>query len=344
MKVSAPRPAGSWLTENYDKLALVIALTLLLGSGLILASRAHAIRQEFRERRELESARVGKPAPDLDMALVTNLVQRLQKPFRVQPGNKRFMVGELRVASIPDGLPIPFAATRDPFTGKDQPAVDIDPDSDGDGIPDRVETAWGLNPFDPSDARLDADGDGYSNVEEHLAKTDPKDPQSFPPPIAKLRLLRTVTDPFRFIFAGISGERFQLNTRERDRTYFVSLGDEVEGYKVEKYEAQAPGGPTLILTRGGVTYRLIRGRLIADEARSALLIFLVDNTRYRVRVNDVFTLRDKQYKVIDIRDDRVVLRDEQTGQVSNVGILTRDEIDRLSGVSSSSEPAGGTSP
>lgn len=47
-------------------------------------------------------------------------------------------------------------------------------DSDQDGIPDAWELAHGLNPHDPKDAALDADGDGYSNLEEYLNGTDPK--------------------------------------------------------------------------------------------------------------------------------------------------------------------------
>ena len=39
-------------------------------------------------------------------------------------------------------------------------------DSDSDGIPDNVEIAAGLNPNDPSDAALDLDGDGISNLDE----------------------------------------------------------------------------------------------------------------------------------------------------------------------------------
>jgi len=39
-------------------------------------------------------------------------------------------------------------------------------DSDGDGIPDDVEIANGLNPNDPTDAMLDPDGDGLSNKQE----------------------------------------------------------------------------------------------------------------------------------------------------------------------------------
>jgi len=47
-------------------------------------------------------------------------------------------------------------------------------DADRDGMPDSWETAHGLNPRDPADAVNDADGDGYTNVEEYLNGTDPK--------------------------------------------------------------------------------------------------------------------------------------------------------------------------
>ena len=44
-----------------------------------------------------------------------------------------------------------------------------DSDADGDGIPNSVEIANGLNPLDPSDAALDLNGDGISNLATYLA-------------------------------------------------------------------------------------------------------------------------------------------------------------------------------
>jgi hypothetical protein len=42
-------------------------------------------------------------------------------------------------------------------------------------MPDWWELWHGLNPNDPSDAALDSDGDGVSNLDEYLAGTDPQD-------------------------------------------------------------------------------------------------------------------------------------------------------------------------
>ncbi|RKX40634.1 MAG: hypothetical protein DRP64_12370, partial [Verrucomicrobia bacterium] len=52
-----------------------------------------------------------------------------------------------------------------------------DLDSDGDGVPDYVELANGL---DPVGSGLDSDGDGFSDLDELLAGTDPTNPADVP--------------------------------------------------------------------------------------------------------------------------------------------------------------------
>ena len=56
------------------------------------------------------------------------------------------------------------------------------PDDDADGMPDAWERAHGLDPADPTDHRADADGDGYTNLEEWLNETDPREPFRWIPP------------------------------------------------------------------------------------------------------------------------------------------------------------------
>jgi hypothetical protein len=40
-------------------------------------------------------------------------------------------------------------------------------------MPDIWEEQFGLNPSDPTDGPMDADGDGYTNIEEYLNATNP---------------------------------------------------------------------------------------------------------------------------------------------------------------------------
>jgi len=53
-------------------------------------------------------------------------------------------------------------------------------DSDADGIPDSVETLWGLDPNNPLDSLEDIDGDGAVNLVEYMANTNPKSVSSKP--------------------------------------------------------------------------------------------------------------------------------------------------------------------
>ena len=59
-----------------------------------------------------------------------------------------------------------------------RPGLGTEGDLDEDGMLDAWETMFGLDPSDPFDAFLDADGDGLLNMEEFLAQTNPTDAES----------------------------------------------------------------------------------------------------------------------------------------------------------------------
>ncbi|MDT0677577.1 DUF3826 domain-containing protein [Autumnicola musiva] len=48
-------------------------------------------------------------------------------------------------------------------------------DTDGDGMPDEWENEYNLNPENPEDGSFDSDGDVYTNIEEYLNGTDPRE-------------------------------------------------------------------------------------------------------------------------------------------------------------------------
>jgi len=56
----------------------------------------------------------------------------------------------------------------------------LDDDDDGDGMSDTFELEYGLNPFDPTDADGDLDSDGFTNLEEYKAGTEPDNDESKP--------------------------------------------------------------------------------------------------------------------------------------------------------------------
>ncbi|MBQ1939158.1 MAG: polysaccharide lyase, partial [Alistipes sp.] len=53
------------------------------------------------------------------------------------------------------------------------PEVEAPKDSDCDGMPDKWEQKYGLNPHDASDANGDISGDGYTNIEKYIHGIDP---------------------------------------------------------------------------------------------------------------------------------------------------------------------------
>lgn len=65
-------------------------------------------------------------------------------------------------------------------------------DSDGDGIPDGYEVRNGLNPKDSTDANLDKDGDGYSNIAEYKGGSEANNVAITPETVKKAAVMITI--------------------------------------------------------------------------------------------------------------------------------------------------------
>ncbi len=99
-------------------------------------------------------------------------------------------------------------------------------DSDGDGLPDSWENAYGLNPANPADANFDSDGDGLTNLEEFHIGTSPRDDQS----VLKLELAAS-PDQTELSFLGITGHSYTIQFKEsvNSPTWYNLSTSEVTG-------------------------------------------------------------------------------------------------------------------
>ena len=98
-------------------------------------------------------------------------------------------------------------------------------DLDEDGLPDAWEIEHGFSYRDPKDAAADADGDGYTNLQEWVAGTDPRSRSS---------ALRLSIRGSRLEWVAAAGRRYRLEQRDLE-----ALGDWV---LVKEWEP-GPGGP-----------------------------------------------------------------------------------------------------
>ncbi|HOE00216.1 MAG TPA: hypothetical protein PKI64_04045 [Kiritimatiellia bacterium] len=336
----ALRGKNDWLRDHYEKIIFLVALVALFISCILVSQWILADKDHDKPN----LARIGwkgEPVKIKDTLPFEEALDSARKEATVAlTVPERSTISEVRVACIKCGKPIPYSALSCPFCLAEQPPIiNVDTvDTDGDGIPDKVELALGLNPQDPADAAGDLDNDGFTNLEEYLAKTDPRNPENFPDPIVKLRVAAIRPVPFylRFVSTSLFGDgstRFQLNLQSLERTYFVKLEDDVLGYQVTKYNPTAPEGESIILVRKADKHavRLVKGRPVTEQELAILFVNLIDRQPLRPpkRLNDVFAFRNKEYKVIDIQPASVVIQETTTGDKVTVPVVTSAEKDAL---------------
>lgn len=177
-----------WLVALVGVASLGVALVFLMMS---LGSSPEADRDEYEVQLKAQKpAHEGVAPANLDV--FDKALRIAKKPpalDAVDPKKPSFLASERRVFCQQGdseskqkacGKPIPADCEVCPFCGAKQNVVRIEADSDHDGLPNEWEKKYGLNPNDPADAAKDSDGDGFTNLEEFEAKTDPTDPESHP--------------------------------------------------------------------------------------------------------------------------------------------------------------------
>ena len=335
--------------RQYDKLIAVIVLIGLVVSLFYLTNAGMSRKSDEAAfvNRITRLEPTGKPLEPISMqnySDAANLAAKAPALMVPESGKPGFLTPERRVLCIEESCrkPIPYASEKCPFCGTEQPATPETPragqDTDGDGIPDEDENKYGLNKNVAADAELDADKDGFSNLAEHKAGTDPKDPKSHPSMLSLLRVKSIQSLKVPFIFTALNkmpnGQlQMTFNVAKPRRTFWVKEGEKIGetdwvAIKAEKKSEkrmnekkgfmQTVDISTVVVKRKSdnkeVTLTINEGRKDTDV--EATIVLPLDQTEYRAVEGGSFKVREETYRVVAVDKvaESVTVENESTGK------------------------------
>lgn len=163
----------SWISENYEKATLGAAAVLAVGLGFFGWQNLTAVEEDFsftpRGGGDNNAAVAGA-----DKVTTAESSFELDRQWRKQED---------------DGRPVDLLTGVPLFVNKNDLENPVDLDKSAPVHPPIPNQWWLDNRIDPGfgdSPQRDADEDGFSNLEEFLAKTDPADNRAYPSLIAKL--------------------------------------------------------------------------------------------------------------------------------------------------------------
>ena len=224
----------NFFAAHYELVALGVGVLALCGGAAFYVMSLGEDPDEAAAGSVAEVARL-KPAETgvkaLDMEKMRQAVKLTRNPVKTPlavDGSENFLTSEkmLRCMNAKCGKAISAARDRQKkddgefavkcrYCGTWQEGEKkVVLDADGDGMPDKWEVKYGLNPNDPKDAALDSDKDGFTNLEEcQLSaaesktgfKYDPTDATSHPSYLDSLSLKLPLKETYLpFIFTAAS--------------------------------------------------------------------------------------------------------------------------------------------
>lgn len=167
----------SWLSKNYEKAALGGAVVVALGLGYLGWSKLSSVEADF-------PTDVSRGGGNNTAVANADLIPKALQSIKLDRTWNQALDGE-RSVDLFTGIPL-FIKSSDPEKAidliKDPPVHDPIPNTWW--LDNRIDLGFGDSP------QRDPDSDGFSNIEEHKAKTDPNNNKSVPSLIAKLMFVK----------------------------------------------------------------------------------------------------------------------------------------------------------
>ena len=315
-----------WVKQKFDVVILLLATVLLaVNAGLIISAHLSPDGQVSLALRPAQDATL----PEFNSQAIQRATVLATKPLE-----------GLFDASDSAGERGSLFVSR-PYILKEEKL--IDPIEGDDKLHPPIDNSWlikhGLDYADLTIKDKDSDNDGFSNLEEYLAKTDPTDKKATPPSLNKLKLVSFDPKPFRLEFKGDpsgEGKEFQLNLKDlkgNARTQYKGLNDQIEGapYKIIKYvrkEEINDRGVTVNVSELVVenittneTITLVYNKETNDPTSFGTFRNLLTGEEMTLQKGAEFTLKPEtsvKLKLIDISNTSAQIQDVSNGQIYRV--------------------------
>ena len=314
----------NWIKQNYDRFLLgLFAFVLLVSAGLLI-NNAHGYSDVFGS---LQNRPVPDPKPvvTVDKDDIDRKLEKLAAP-------DLWKARSLGKYQFPLFISVPYIAK----TEADGTKTKVNPVEDGSAplhppVPNQWLIDYKQDLLSPNVLEQDADGDGFTTLDEFNGKTDPSNKDSHPPYWTKLYLKRFVRVPFRMRFESKNNDQFFLNETDNDEaptqrkklSETVRLGKynfRLTSYK-EKYDTSQGfkkdlSELTLTNVDTGQTVVLPKGEDVDSPTTYAVLDYVwMGLKEFAVQRDGEFTLAPEnnvKYKVVELSDTdvKVIKTDE----------------------------------
>jgi len=312
------------LTKNYERILLLVGGLLLLAAAGMAVLGFHGLASEYAVPPVRPSGAAHEASPE---------IQRLRDEAAKITQDAEMVWQE----SNAEGQTLPGLFVSRVYLLRDGELVDL-LESDTElypGIPNAWILEHSLDYTDPQLGQRDLDGDGFTNLEEFVAGTNPRDPASKPPLWTKLRVKSFEKIPFRIKFMGAPGvfisetmeefpenTQFSINTLDYSSpTQFLRLGEKIEGTELKLVSARpksAVNEQGIVVDLSELTVRdestgdeivLINEKEVDSPYSYVLLDYPITQEEIRVEKGKTFELapNGESYKLIDVDSSGAVI-------------------------------------
>ena len=300
----------AWLRANYDRAAVLAAAAFLILCSLFIFLSASGFGERFSALQNVAAPNNTIPAGQAPG--IAEALQKLQAPSQwTSSGRSGLFVPEKHFIAA-DGQPATLQNTL------------LHPP-----VPNEWLEEFGLPITEADVLTQDADSDGFTNLDEWQAHTNPTEKESHPRYTFKLKLRSFAQEAFPLIFSSSVGDTYAINSVDRRMpTQFLQAGELVAGtkYKItgytEKYDVDKYGTNmdvselTLEQVDTHDTVTLVKEKRATSPESVANFLYTWNGAEetFAVKKDQEFTLKPQEeikYKLLDVQPDKAIIIDTQ---------------------------------